>query len=533
MRVTTSKSKNSESFYITKGYINDEGISTSTVIRKLGTLKELLIEHGPTRDDVMAWAKEEAKFETLKYKEEQKNKTVQITLRADRFLNYGKQPFFRGGYLFLQSIYYRLRLNKTCLHLKTKYRLKYDINAILSALIYARLLEPVSKRSSLKTASGFLESISCNSHDISHALDILGSECSFIQSQAGENSRDVCRHNDKTVYYDCSHYYFETGTAEACKTCETYEDNAPGAMIQMGLFFDGNGMPLAFSLLFENADNYGALPPPISETRDEFNYRKFIYCGDEEPQNHSIFNHIADRSYILTKPLQKLPATDKAWALDRNGFRRVSDNKPVDIAKLPDTDKNVYYKDKSDTDQKFTQRFIVAYSPKYALYQKTVRHELNIHNYDAKKLAEEAKYDGFYVVCTDLLKEHAGNILKVSERRWQTAEFFRIMKSDFSVNPLFLKDENRIRAHFLTCFLALLSYRVLESKLDRKYSRDEILETLNAINFAKIGEQGFIPLYKRNKITDALHDICGFRTDYQFITKSQMKNIQKKSKGRE
>lgn len=98
--------KNSESFYISKGYINDKGTSTSVIVRKLGTLTDLLKNHGPTRNDVMAWAKEEAKLETLKYKEEHKSKAIQITFHADRQLDFDKQKFFRGGYLFLQSIYY-------------------------------------------------------------------------------------------------------------------------------------------------------------------------------------------------------------------------------------------------------------------------------------------------------------------------------------------------------------------------------------------------------------------------------------------
>ena len=107
------------------------------------------------------------------------------------------------------------------------------------------------------------------------------------------------------------------------------------------------------------------------------------------------------------------------------------------------------------------------------------------------------------------------------------------MKTDFSARPVYLQDENRIKAHFLICFLALLSYRVLEKKLNYHYTCEEILDTLRGMNFAQIQEQGFVPLYKRLKITDDLHESCGFRTDYQFITKSQMKTIQKKSKGKE
>jgi len=209
MKVTTSKSKNSESFYITKGYINDKGVSTSVVIRKLGTLNDLLKEHGPTRDDVMAWAREEARIETLKYKKERESKSVQITFHADRHLDYDKQNFYRGGYLFLQYIYYALQLNKTCRKLKTKYKFKYDINAIFSDLIYARILEPVSKRSSFRIASEFLEKPSYELHDIYRALDVLGNECDLIQSEVYKNSHFIGKRNDKILYYDCSNYYFE------------------------------------------------------------------------------------------------------------------------------------------------------------------------------------------------------------------------------------------------------------------------------------------------------------------------------------
>jgi len=157
----------------------------------------------------------------------------------------------------------------------------------------------------------------------------------------------------------------------------------------------------------------------------------------------------------------------------------------------------------------------------------------DIHHYlDEHKILEESMYDGLYAVCTDLLDDEVGDILKVSEGRWQIEECFRIMKTDFSARPVYLQDENRIKAHFLICFLALTIYRFLEKKLGAKYTCEELLDTLKAMNFVEVQEQGFIPTYKRESITDALHDACGFRTDYQFITKSKMKTIQKESKGR-
>ena len=142
MKVDTTKSKNAESFYIRQSYINSEGKSTSKTIRKLGTLNELLVEHGPTRDDVMEWAKEQARIETEKYKVQKDINTVLIPLRANKRIGYNEEKRFQGGYLFLQYIYYSLGLNRVCRKIRDKHQYEYDLNAILSDLIYTRVLEP-------------------------------------------------------------------------------------------------------------------------------------------------------------------------------------------------------------------------------------------------------------------------------------------------------------------------------------------------------------------------------------------------------
>lgn len=575
MKVTTTKSKNSESFYISKSYINDKGASTSVIVRKLGTLTDLLEIHGPTREDVMAWAKEEARLETLKYKEERTDKAIQITFHADRLLDYDKQKFFRGGYLFLQPLYYGLQLDKICRKLKAKYKFEYDLNAVLSDLIYSRVLEPTSKRSSFKVASEFLEKPSYELHDIYRALDVLGNECDFIQSEVYKNSHFLGKRNDKVLYYDCTNYYFEIEQEDENKKFGKSKEHRPNPIIQMGMFMDGDGIPLAFSLFPGNANEQTSLKPLEKKVLSEFGCQKFIYCSDAGLASEDIrnYNHMGERSYIVTQSIKKLPAEEKAWALDKKGFKRVSDNKPVDITMIPDDDQNLYYKDEPYTTKKLHQRLIVTYSPKYALYQKTIRDQqveraqkmldsgktkksrknpndparfigtiaatkdgevANIHSYlDENKINSESMYDGLYAVCTDLLDDDVSDILKVSEGRWQIEECFRIMKTDFSARPVYLQDETRIKAHFLICFLSLVSYRYLEKKLKFKYTCDTILDTLKSINFSSIEEQGYMPLYKREKITDDLHEISGFRTDYQFITKSQMKTIQKKSKCRE
>ena len=565
MKVTTTKSKNSESFYITKSYVNNEGKSTSKTIRKLGTLKELSQQLGTDRDGVMAWAKEQARIETEKYKKQNQAKTVLIPFHADRTLDYHQQKLFKGGYLFPQAVYYQLGLDRICRKIKDKHSFHYDINAVLSDLIYTRILEPSSKLASYQVAKEFLEPPSYEEHDVYRALDVLASECDLIQAEVYKNSNFVTQRMDRILYYDCTNYYFEIEQAEGSKQYGKSKEHRPNPIIQMGLFTDGQGIPLAFSLFPGNQNEQKSLKPLEQKVLTDFGHEKFIYCCDAGlgSEANRELNHMGKRAFIVTQSIKKLPKEDREWALSPKGFKRVMDEEPVDINTIKETDRvHLYYKDEPYTTKRLDQRLIITYSPKYAAYQKEIRRRQieraekmvasgrrkaerknpndparfvgKLHYFlDEGKIAEEERYDGLYAVCTDLLDDDVKDILKVSEGRWKIEECFRIMKTEFEARPTFVRLENRITAHFLICFLALLVYRLLELKLEGAYTCEEILSTLKGMNFADIEGQGYMPLYKRERITDALHEVCGFRTDYQFITKQKMKEIQKKSKGRE
>lgn len=576
MRVITSKSKNSESFYISKGYINNKGVNTSKIIRKLGTLKELSEKLGTDRDGVMAWAKEQARLETEKYNSEKESQTVLVPFHRNRMLDYGQQKCFRGGYLFLQHIYYGLKLNNICRKIKSRHKYKYDLNAILSDLIYTRILNPKSKRSSYNDAGSFLEPPSYGLHDVYRALSVLAEESGLIQSEVYKNSLLSGRRNDGILYYDCTNYYFETEQEEEDKKYGKSKEHRPNPIIQMGLFTDGDGIPLAFSTFPGNANEQTSVKPLEEKVINDFGCDKFIFCSDAGLASaaNRRFNHKGKRAFIVTQSIRKLKKEYKDAALNMTGFRRITDGKTMDIAQLAEKDRDtLFYKEIPYESGNLDQLLIITYSPKYAAYQKQIRNQqveraekmirngrckkqrknpndparfinkfavtgdgecADIHyELDTEKIREESRYDGLYAVCTDLLDDSVADILKVSEGRWQIEACFRIMKTEFSARPVYVKRSDRIQAHFLVCFLSLLIYRLLEKKLDSKYTCEEILSKLKEMNFADIEEQGFMPLYQRDKLTDALHEICGFRTDYQFISKSTMKNIQKKSKGRE
>ncbi|GAA0808512.1 hypothetical protein GCM10008910_50520 [Faecalicatena orotica] len=575
MRVTTSKSKNSESFYITKSYTNAQGKSTSKTIRKLGTLAELSKRLGTDRDGVMAWAEEEARLETLKYKSEMEDAVVMIPFHSNKLMDCNRKKFFAGGYLFLQSVYYGLKMDSICTKIRSRYKFEYDLNAILSDLIYTRVLEPSSKSASFTAAKQFLEAPAYQLHDIYRALSVLAKELDFIQAEVYKNSFFLGRRNDKILYYDCTNYYFEMEQEDGCKKYGKSKEHRPNPIIQMGLFTDGDGLPLAFSLFPGNQNEQKSLKPLETKILQQFGCEKFIYCSDAglASEDNRAFNHLGQRAFIVTQSIKKLPAEDHEWALNRNGFKRLADDSTADITQLTDEDKQgIFYKDEPYTTKKVHQRLIITYSPKYAAYQKAVRGEqvaraekmvssgslkrqrknpndparfvnkvsvtkagekADIHYYlDLDRIAEEEKYDGLYAVCTDLLDDDVADILNVSEGRWQIEDCFRTMKTEFEARPVYLSREDRIKAHFLTCFLALLHFRLLKRSLKSPCTTEQLLQILKSMNFADIEEQGFMPLYERQTITDELHEACGFRTDYQFLTKRKMKEIQKKSKRR-
>ena len=571
MRVTTSKSKNSESFYITQSYTNAQGKSTSKTIRKLGTLAELSKRLHTDRDGVLAWANEQARLETARYKSEKEDALVMVPFHSNKPMDYHRQKLFTGGYLFLQSVYYGLKMDSICRKIKSRYKFEYDLNAILSDLIYTRVLVPSSKSSSLRTAEQFLEPPTYRLHDVYRALSVLAREMDFIQAEVYKNSFFLGSRNDRILYYDCTNYYFEIEQEDGDKKYGKSKEHRPNPIIQMGLFTDGDGLPLAFSLFPGNQNEQKSLKPLETKILQQFGCEKFIYCSDAglASEDNRAFNHMGQRSFIVTQSIKKLPAEDRTWALSRSGFKRLSDDASVDITKLSEDDKDqLYYKDEPFTTKKLHQRLIITYSPKYAAYQKAVRAEqiaraekmvangtlkkqrknpndparfvnkiaateegekAKIHYYlDLDKIAEEEMYDGLYAVCTDLLDDDVADILKVSEGRWQIEDCFRTMKTDFEARPVYLTREDRIKAHFLTCFLSLLHFRLLKRSLKDAYTTEQLLQTLRNIKFADVEEQGFMPVYERQKITDDLHEACGFRTNYQFITKRKMKGIQKK-----
>jgi len=578
LKLTISKSKNSTSLYVAKSFY-ENGTRTSKIVEKLGTVAKLK-EQGIENPE--EWARKYIAELNKKEKEEKREVLVKYSPRKQ--IKKGEQHTFNGGYLFLQKIYHELGLHKICKVISQKYEFKFDLNSILSRLTYGRIIFPSSKHATCKLSKKFIEQPNFDLHQIYRALEFLSKETDFIQSSLYENSLKVSKRNTGVLYYDCTNFFFEIEQEDGDKQYGLSKDHKPNPIVQMGLFMDGDGIPLAFSINRGNMNEQLTLKPLEKKIISDFDLSKFIVCTDAglASESNRKFNDKDGRAFITTQSIKKLKAHLKKWALATDGWKLSGSEKTYDISKLDETiekaapeDKakiraKVFFKERWIKENGFEQRLVVTYCINYRDYQRQIRNsqveraqkaidknptkikKCNANDYkrfvnktnctDDGEVAEnemysinvaliqkEESFDGFYGVCTNL-EDDASEIIKVNHRRWEIEECFRIMKSEFKARPVFLKNDDRIEAHFITCFISLIIYRLLEKRLNEEYTSHEIISELRDMNFKKIRGEGYEPLYTRTDFTDSLHEAFGFRTDYEIVTSSDMKKIFRETK---
>lgn len=571
MRLQISKSKNAASLYVIKSVYDPITQSNSSkIVEKLGTEAEL--REKLNGQDPYAWAKNY--IAELNKKEKEESLNVMVKYSPTKLIDKDKQVSFNGGYLFLQKIYHELGIQNICAHISERHKFTFDLDSILSRLLYGRIIFPGSKLSTHNLASTFLEPPNFELQHIYRALEVISKESDFIQSELYKNSLKYSKRNTGILYYDCTNYFFETEQEHGLKQYGYSKEHRPNPIVQMGLFMDGDGIPLAFNITKGNTNEQITLKPLEQKILDDFKLSKFVVCTDAglASTDNRKFNDKGDRAFITTQSIKKLKKHLKEWALDNEEWRLVGDTKLYNIAKIEENlhMNSTFYKERWIKENGLEQKLIITYSLKYREYQRKIRNrqieravnavetnpsklnksnqndykrfiekksittngelaEKHLYEINTETIEKEEMYDGFYGVCTNL-EDGAPEIIKVNHRRWEIEECFRIMKSEFKARPVYLSRDDRIEAHFTTCFLSMVLYRYLEKKLENKFTCSEIINGLRELNFYKIDGDGYIPTYTRTDLTDALHEVSDFRTDYQIIKTNQMKKIFKDTK---
>ncbi len=581
MRLQVSESKNAASFYVVKS-VYDKGKRSNKIVEKLGTYAELKAKLNGR--DPYEWAEEYVK-ELNRLEKEGREPDVIARYSPYKRIEKDVRRSFNGGYLFLQQIYHELKLHKLCKEISQKYKFKFNLDSILSRLIYGRILFPLSKLATFEESKKFIEQPDFDLHQIYRALEYLAKETDFIQSSLYENSLKISKRNTGILYYDCTNFFFEIEEADGKKQYGAGKDHKPNPIVQMGLFMDGDGIPLAFNINKGNMNEQLTLKPLEKKILSDFELSKFVICTDAglSSEANRKFNDKDGRAFITTQSIKKLKAHLKKWSLASTGWKLPGSDKTYDISKLDEMiekadAKNkekiratVFYKERWIKENGLEQKLIVTYSVRYRDYLRKIRNsqieraqkaiddspesikkcnqndykrfisktnittdgevaDKEIYNINTALIQKEEAFDGFYGVCTNL-EDDVSEIIKINHRRWEIEECFRIMKSEFKARPVYLSNDDRIEAHFITCFISLVIYRLLEKRLNEEFTCCEIISELSDMNFKEIKGEGYEPIYTRTDFTDALHEAFGFHTDYQIVTMKQMKKIFKATKG--
>lgn len=563
MKVCISKSKNTTIYYLSKS-VRIGSRTTTKTIEKIGTYDEIKEKCGDM--EPLEWAKKYAAKRSAEEKAAKQD--VIMKCSSSMLIDKNVRRSCNVGYLFLLDIYYSLGIDKICAEISEKYKFEYDLNEILSMLVCSRIIAPGSKRSSLEEANGFVEQPKCSLHQIYRALEVIAKENDFFQSQLYKNSQSITERRKDVLYYDCTNYYFEIEDEDDFRKYGVSKEHRPNPIVQMGLFIDSDGIPLSFSVFDGNFSEQPSMTPLEKKILQDFDTSDFVVCTDSglSSMANRRFNSIQGRGFVTAQSIKKLKGFLQDFCLGDDGWYLPGSNRIYKLSEL-DEEKDcdrVFYKERWINENDLEQHLIVTYSIKYRNYQRAVRGrqivraeklaenpsslsrkkendpkrfvmqehcttdgeaaEKTITSLDQNRIDNEMKYDGFYAVCTNL-EDDVSDIIRINQKRWEIEECFRIMKTEFKARPVYLSRRDRITAHFTTCFTALVIYRMLEKKLENRFTCEEIIGTLRDMNMMIAPGEGYIPTYTRTDLTDALHGAFGFRTDYQITSQKSMRKI--------
>ena len=563
---------NGYSYYsIIKDYTNIKGKRTTKIFEKLGNQKQVEERFG--KEDTISKIKEYIN----ELNNEDKDELLKREYNPNKRITPGVKRQFNVGYLFLKKLYNQLKINDICDSIQDKYQFHFDLNEILSYLVFARIIYPSSKLETFKQCQNFIEQPTFKLHDEYRALSYIAENMDYIQEQLFNNGKNVIKRNSKVIYYDCTNYFFEIDNEDDLRKYGISKEHKPNPIVGMGLFMDGDGLPLSCNIYPGNQNEQKTLIPEESKIVNNFKLddTKIILCTDAGLASDEIkkYNIKDNRAFVITQSLKKLKYEYKNQVFNKTGWRIAGDLKNVyNLEAIENNEElkdkyydTLFYKTIETETKSVKQDLIVTFCFRYFDYNRNIRNsqierakksietnnvtrkgknqndyrrfiestnstkngeiaENTTYSINQNIIDEEEKYDGYYALTTNLNGDIT-EIFKIVKGRWEIEESFRIMKSDFVARPINLSREDRIKAHFMTCFISLFIYRLLEKKLNYKYTTSQILSTLKNMTMLEQKGLGFEPIYERTDITDSLHELFNFNTDLELINYKKMKKI--------
>ena len=579
MYISKSKSKNVTIYYVCKSFRKDGGTSSKRV-ETLGTLEDIRRRCG-AGEDPLEWARGYARELTARDREQ--SRAVTLSLRPTLRMGMNERRLFNGGCLALAKVCRQLGLDRICKAIEGRRGFGYDLWAVLSALVCTRVLYPGSKLSSHAESRRLIGQPAFRLEHVYRALSVLAAESDYIQAAVYRNSLSALGRDTGVIYYDCTNFFFETeqadgpgeGGAPGLRQYGVSKEHRPSPIVQMGLFMDRSGLPLAFCINPGNTAETKTLKPLERKLGADFGLSRCVVCTDAglSSLENRRFNNRGGRRYITVQSLKdrKIAPHLQQWALDPGGWSVSGLGRTVTLftdeaERLAD---RVLYKERWINENGLEQRLIVTYSRKHALYQRQLRRQqvdralkaicsgtarrrkkspsdasrfiaethctpqgevadMTSYALDTRAIEREARFDGFYALCTNLEDEPALDIVRANAGRWEIEDMFRTLKTEFESRPVYLRRADRILAHFITCFLALLVFKSLKRQLaGHDVTTAALRHHLVQMDYLKVWGEGYIPAFEADEITTAIADFVSPELQNQIVTERTMKQIVK------
>ena len=591
MKLYYDRKSKDPTYFIQMGIRNGKKTTTKNIAR-IGKHSELL----SITDDPLAYALKQVDEYNKKLNEEKVTYTQTIDFN-EKIINNGDTSSSslckNIGYLVLNKIYSDLNLKEFFESICKDKKITFDPNLINMALTTLRILDPGSKLYSQSKLNTLYGDIDFSYQAIPKYMDILEENYNDYLSFLFKSSNKIIKRNTSVCYFDFTNFYFEKEsedidvyddvTNELIKGLLKYgvsKEHRPNPIVQMGLFMDGDGIPLSMSINSGSDNESINAVPSEKELIKMFKDKDIIYCSDAGLgyTNTRVFNDMGGRKFVVTQSVKKLSDVYKQAVFNDYDYKFSKDHKKASLEFMKTFDrkdnKNIdyyngyiyksfevdnmvdiglteikQYKNGKTKEVKskgvLKQRVIVTYSRKMAEYQKKVRNRqieraqsllenidpetykkgpndvtrfikknktLNKTDYclDEDKIKEEEKYDGFYAIATNIFDKKEDEIITIQANRYKIEDCFRVLKTNFSSRPVYHYKRERIRAHFLICYTALLIYRLLEVKLDRNgthFTVNQIINTIKNMNVLEFDKAFYKACYTGSNVLDAFEKL--------------------------
>ncbi len=306
-------------FYIIKDYTKNKK-RTTKIVQRFGNLEEIEIMDG--NNDYNDWLKDYVK----KYNAEHyKSETIIIKKKNKKIISMDNKVSFNVGYLFLKSIYGKLNLNDICKKIQEEYKFEFDLNEVLSYLVFDRIIYPSSKLETFKQCQNFIEQPKFKLHNEYRTLNYIADNMDFIQGQLFNNSKNIVKRNSKIIYYDCTNYFFEINEEDDLRKYGISKEHRPNPIVGMRFFIDGDGIPLSFNIYPGNQNEQKTLIPEESKIINDFKLddTKLILCTYAGLASDEIKKYNVDdgQGFVITQSLKKIKEEYKEQIFDKNEWR--------------------------------------------------------------------------------------------------------------------------------------------------------------------------------------------------------------------